>query len=211
MLTLEAFENWAIGEKDHKGEIITEQRKNAAHKDSIEKHPKDPILITRKMVMGLFRMTPIEFEKKYFPVIYAARTQVQRLENAPKSTIDKSQIIRYNPTSPPPSYAYKLPDTPPATEPSFTAELEAAPVKAKSVLLPPPTKSVTKISHITRLIYVLGGFRDETKFDGELREYKEVCLKTKGDLAYALYLRGRFSEEEYTKFCAEYREGDIPK
>ncbi|TGO41888.1 hypothetical protein BHYA_0015g00510 [Botrytis hyacinthi] len=144
MLTLKAFENWAVGEKDHKGEIITEQRMNAAHKDLFEKHPKDPILILRKMVMGFFRMAPLEFEKEYFQVIYAARMQVQRLENAPKSTIDKSQVIPSTPTSPPPAYAHEFHATPaiypaiamPAAEPSFTAELEAAPVKAKPVFLP---------------------------------------------------------------------------
>ncbi|TGO25530.1 hypothetical protein BPAE_0078g00290 [Botrytis paeoniae] len=268
MFTLKAFENWAVGKKDHKGDIITEQRMNAAHKDLIEKHPKDCPMITRKMVMGFFKMTPLEFEMKYFPIIYAASMEVQRLEDAPKSTIKKliktthldaelceyrqvclhktrdylalalykrnrlsaetyanfcleyfdtfvdkpaspakQQVLRY--TSPPPSYAHELQDAPaiyqttamPAAEPSFTAKLEAAPVKAKPVLLPPPTNSVTNIE-------ASGG---ETKFDAELREYREVCLKTKGYLAYALYLRGRFSEEEYTKFCAEYREGDIPK
>ncbi|THV48681.1 hypothetical protein BGAL_0234g00210 [Botrytis galanthina] len=89
----------------------------------------------------------------------------------------------------------------PAAEPSFTAELEAAPVKAKPVFLPPPTKSVTSIEPS-------GG---DTRFDAELLEYRQVSLKTRGDLAYALYLRGRFSEEEYTIFCAEYREGVIPK
>ncbi|TGO46269.1 hypothetical protein BCON_0335g00120 [Botryotinia convoluta] len=270
MFTLKAFENWAVDQKDHNGDIITEQRINAAHKDLFEKHPKDLPMITRKMVMGFFKMEPLEFEKKYFPIIYAASMEVQRLEDAPKSTIQKStntthldaelyeyrqvclhktrgdlalalykrnrlsaetyanfcleyfdtsvdklaspakqQVLRYTSTSPPPSYAYELHDTPaiyqttamPAAEPSFTAELEAAPVKAKPILLPPPTKPITKIK-------ASGG---DTKFDAELREYKQVCLKTKGDLAYALYLRGRFSEEEYTKFCAEYWEGDIPK
>ncbi|TGO76869.1 hypothetical protein BELL_0133g00130 [Botrytis elliptica] len=89
----------------------------------------------------------------------------------------------------------------PVPELSFTAELEAAPVKAKPVFLPPPTKSVT----------IIEASEGDTRFDAELLEYKQVSLKTKGDLAYALYLRGRFSEEEYTIFCAEYREGDIPK
>ncbi|TGO59729.1 hypothetical protein BOTNAR_0157g00220 [Botryotinia narcissicola] len=228
--------------------------------------------------MGFFNLKPLEFEKKYFPVIYAASMLIESLENDPKSinkkvnntthldaelceykqiclhkkiddlalalfkrnrlsaetyakfcleffdtSVDKSaapvkqviapkqnpQVIPSTPTSPPPAYAHELHVTPaivpvaviPAAESSFIAELEAAPVKAKPVFLPPPTKSVTSIE-------ASGG---DTRFDAELLEYKQVSLKTKGDLAYALYLRGRFSEEEYTIFCAEYREGNIPK
>ncbi|KAF7881451.1 hypothetical protein EAF00_011820 [Botryotinia globosa] len=278
MFTLKAFENWVVGRKDYKGGIITEQRVNAAHKKFIELHPKENSMITRKMMMGFFNLSPLEFEKKYFPVIYAASMLIESLENDPKSiikkvtnathldaelreyrqvclhkniddlalalfkrnrlsaetyakfcleffdtSVDKSaapakqlttkkqdpQLIPSTPTSPPPAYAHELHVTPaifpvaaiPAAEPSFIAELEAASVKAKPVFLPPPTKSTTSIEDS-------GG---DTRFDAELLEYKQVSLKTKGDLAYALYLRGRFSEEEYTIFCAEYREGDIPK
>ncbi|TEY51935.1 hypothetical protein BOTCAL_0262g00050 [Botryotinia calthae] len=299
MFTLKAFEHWAVGEKDHKGEIITEQRINDAHKDLFEKHPKDLPMVIRKMVMGFFRMEPLEFEKKHLSIIYAASMAIKKMENLPMSSkkpkirtthldaelreyreiclfkgrvdlalalykrdrisaesyanfcveffdtsVDKpapttkqvitpkqiiapkqaiapkqdpaprkllpsQQVLQHTSTSPPPSYTPGLYDSPtvlrtigmPTIEPSFTAELGAAPVKAKPVLLPPPTNSVTKIKTSV----------GDTKFDAELREYTQLCLKSKGDLAYALYLRGRFSEEEYTKFCAEYREGDVPK
>ncbi|KAF7952722.1 hypothetical protein EAE96_005953 [Botrytis aclada] len=271
MLTPKAFENWAIGKNDNKGDIITQQRINAAHKELYEKHPHDLPLITRKMVMGFFNLELLDFEKKYFPILYAARMQVQRLEEAPPSKIEdlenptqldaelceykqiclhkkrgdfalalykrnrlpaetyanfcleyfdtsvdkvahpakqatapkqNPQVLRYTPTSPPPSYAFELHDVPSATELSFTAELEAAPVKAAPVLLPPPPPN--PVANIN----ASGG---STKFDAELGEYKDACRKTKGDLAYALYSRSRFSEEEYTRFCAEYREGEVPK
>ncbi|TGO76870.1 hypothetical protein BELL_0133g00140 [Botrytis elliptica] len=89
MFTLKAFENWAVGEKDDKGEIITQQRINTAHKMLVGLHPKDIDMITRKMVMGFFNLKPLEFEKKYFPILYAASMEVERLENIPKSTVKK--------------------------------------------------------------------------------------------------------------------------
>ncbi|THV48680.1 hypothetical protein BGAL_0234g00200 [Botrytis galanthina] len=89
MITLKAFENWVVGVKDYKGDIITEERVNAAHKKLIEIHPEELASITRKMVMGFFNLHPLEFEKKHLPVIYAASMQVERMEKGPKSTIKK--------------------------------------------------------------------------------------------------------------------------
>lgn len=71
----------------------------------------------------------------------------------PRSLLPSQQVLQHTPTSPPPSYTSRLRDSPPVlktismpvVDPSFTAELEAAPVKAKPVLLPPPTNSVTRI------------------------------------------------------------------
>ena len=70
-----------------------------------------------------------------------------------RSLLPSQQALQHTPTSPPPSYTSRLHDSPPiiqttsvpVADPSFTAELEAAPVKAKPVLLPPPTNSVTRI------------------------------------------------------------------
>lgn len=56
MITLKALEHWAVGEKDHKGEIITEQRINSAHKDLSRRYPNDLPMIIQKMVMGLCRL-----------------------------------------------------------------------------------------------------------------------------------------------------------
>lgn len=56
MFTLKAFENWVVGVKDYKGDIITQERVNAAHKKLIEIHPKEVASITRKMVMGFCRL-----------------------------------------------------------------------------------------------------------------------------------------------------------
>ncbi|KAM0126449.1 hypothetical protein ACHAP3_009259 [Botrytis cinerea] len=301
MITLKALEHWAAGEKDHKGEIITEQRINSAHKDLFRRYPNDLPMIIQKMVMGLFRMELLDFEKKHLSIIYAASMAIKRWENLPmslkkpknqvthldaelceykeiclhkgkddlalalykrnrisaesyanfcveffdtsvdkpapptKQVITSKQVITPKqviapkqatapkqviaPKQNPPFNILQLPlhlhihldftilppilqtTSIPVADPSFTAELEAASVKAKPVLLPPPTNSVTRIKTSV----------GDTKFDAELREYTQLCLKSKGDLAYALYLRGRFSEEEYTRFCAEYREGDVPK
>lgn len=56
MITLKALEHWAVGEKDHKGEIIMEQRINSAHKDLFRRYPNDLPMIIQKMVMGLCRL-----------------------------------------------------------------------------------------------------------------------------------------------------------
>ncbi|KAF7923782.1 uncharacterized protein EAE98_007600 [Botrytis deweyae] len=90
MFTLKAFENWAVGEKDDKGEIITQQRINTAHKMLIGLHPKDIDMIT-------LNLKPLEFEKKYFPILYAASMEVERLENTPKSTVKKKLPVLKKP------------------------------------------------------------------------------------------------------------------
>ncbi|KAK8908226.1 hypothetical protein QC760_004078 [Botrytis cinerea] len=85
MITLKALEHCAVGEKDHKGEIITEQRINSAHKDLSRRYPNDLPMIIQKMVMGLFRMELLDFEKKHLSIIYAASMAIKRRENLPMS------------------------------------------------------------------------------------------------------------------------------
>ncbi|KAF7871738.1 hypothetical protein EAF04_003845 [Stromatinia cepivora] len=226
MFTLDEFEDWAFDKEDFTGLAIYQGDLDKMRDIYFEKYPGNYREVTRRMVMrfllmsfGVVDMEPLEFEKVYWPRRYAvsmeaevkrmrvaAEKQALQVKRAPpaKQAPSAKQVVPQKqasvskqapaPRQPPPPKPASQSKSPPPPPPY---ELEAAPVKAKPVLQATPKASRDSIN--------------PTKLDAELWEYKQASTKTRGDLAYALYKRGRVSEEEYTRFCSELRESMTPK